>query len=83
MALHRRKDRTMSQEEETRLWMGGMSIQFVKWTGHGLIYARVGSQETLANLTRSTVKRLLKDGTLVIEGYRPDWACPDDDEAGS
>lgn len=69
----------MSQEDETRLWMGGMPIQFVRWTAHGLIYARVGSQETMANLTRTTVKRLLKDGTLVIEGYRPDWAYPDDD----
>lgn len=70
----------MSQEDETRLWMGGMPVQFVRWTTHGLIYTRVGSRETLANLTRNTVRRLLKDGTLLIEGYRPDWAEPEDSD---
>ena len=37
----------------------------------------MGSSQTLANLTKSTVRRLLKDGTLRVEGYRPDWADPD------
>lgn len=70
----------MSEEQDTQLWMGGMQVEFVRWTPHGLIYTRVGSRETLANLTRSTVKRLLKEGTLMIEGYRPDWASSEDSD---
>lgn len=68
----------MNPEDETQLWMGGVPVHFVKWSAHGLIYARVGSQETLANVTRSTVKRLLAEGILVIKGYRPEWACPEE-----
>lgn len=70
------------QQPDTRLWMGGMEVQFVGWTNYGLVYTRVGSMQTLANLTKSTVRRLLLDGTLRVEGYRPDWADPDlfDDE---
>ncbi len=73
----------MDNERDTRLWMGGVEVQFVGWTAYGLVYTRVGSMQTLANLTKSTVRRLMLDGTLKIEGYRPDWADPDliDDEA--
>jgi hypothetical protein len=70
----------MDDEQDTRLWMGGVEVQFMRWTPHGLIYTRVGSRATLANLTRTTVKRLLQDGTLRIEGFRPAWADPDDDD---
>ncbi len=45
------------EEHDTRLWMGGVEVDFLKWTPHGLIYNRVGSRETLANLTRGTVRR--------------------------
>lgn len=72
----------MSEESPTQLWLGGMQVEFVKWTQSGLIYTRVGSQETLANLTRSTIRRLLKEGMLVIEGFRPDWAIPEDEDHG-
>lgn len=72
----------MDDEQDTRLWMGGVEVQFMRWTPHGLIYTRVGSQVTLANLTRTTVRRLLQDGTLRIEGFRPAWADPDDDASG-
>ncbi len=64
----------------TRLWMGGVEVDFLRWTAHGLIYTRVGSRETMANLTRGTLRRLLQEGTLRIEGYRPDWAYFEDDE---
>jgi hypothetical protein len=73
--------RTVSEEPlSTQLWLGGMRVEFIRWTNSGVIYARVGSQETLANLTRSTVRRLLKEGMLVIEGYRPDWATPEEND---
>jgi hypothetical protein len=76
-------DSVDEQKPDTRLWMGGVEVQFVGWTNFGLVYTRVGSMQTLANLTKSTVRRLLQDGTLRIEGYCPDWADPDlfaDDE---
>ena len=73
----------MSEQPSTQLWLGGMRVEFIKWTQSGLIYTRVGSRETLANLTRSTIKRLLKEGMLVIEGYRPDWANADDEDHGA
>jgi hypothetical protein len=69
------------EEHDTRLWMGGIEVEFIKWTPHGLVYTRVGSTETLANLSRNTVIRLLQEGTLRIEGYRPAWAELDDREA--
>lgn len=65
------------QKPDTRVWFGGVEVQFVGWTNYGLMYTRVGSAQTLANLTKSTVRRLLRDGTLRVEGYRPDWADPD------
>ena len=67
------------QEFNTKLWLGGMPVEFIKWSRHGLIYVRVGSQETVANLSRNTVRRLLKDGTLQIEGFRPAWTYEDSD----
>jgi hypothetical protein len=73
------------QKPDTRVWFGGVEVEFVGWTQFGLVYTRVGSMQTLANLTKSTVRRLLRDGTLRIEGYRPDWADPDlypDDDTG-
>ncbi len=68
------------EEHDTRLWMGGVEVDFLKWTPHGLIYNRVGSRETLANLTRGTVRRLVQEGTLRIEGFRPAWVEPDHDD---
>ncbi len=65
------------QRPDTRVWFGGVEVEFVGWTNYGLVYTRVGSVQTLANLTKSTVRRLLRDGTLRLEGYRPDWADPD------
>jgi hypothetical protein len=73
------------QKPDTRVWFGGVEVQFVGWTNYGLVYTRVGSVQTLANLTKSTVRRLLRDGTLRVEGFRPDWADPDlivDDDTG-
>jgi hypothetical protein len=70
----------LNDEHETRLWLGGVEVQFIKWTPNGLIYNRVGSLETVAHLSKSTIHRLLDEGTLYIEGYRPDWAYPEADE---
>jgi len=73
------------QKPDTRVWFGGVEVHFVGWTTYGLVYTRVGSMQTLANLTKSTVRRLLRDGTLRVEGFRPDWANPDlivDDDTG-
>jgi hypothetical protein len=67
----------VDDQETTRLWLGGMEVDFVKWMPTGLIYTRVGSQETIAHLPRASVQRLLQDGTLRIEGYRPGWAFDD------
>ena len=63
----------MDNINETRLYLGGVPVDFVKWTGRGLIYTRVGSQETMAHLSRSTVLRLIEEGTLEVEGYSPEW----------
>jgi hypothetical protein len=70
----------MDEEHTTRLWVGGVEVEFLKWTAYGLIYNRVGSRETRANPTRGTGRRLSQDGTLRIEGYRPAWDDPDDEE---
>lgn len=61
-------------ENKTRVWLGGMEVQFVKWTPNAMIYTRYGSQETMAHLPRSTVQRLLRENMLRIEGDCPDWA---------
>ena len=68
------------ERQDTRLWMGGVEVEFIKWTPHGLVYNRVGSTETLANLSRGTVIRLQQEGMLRIEGYRPAWAEPESQE---
>lgn len=62
----------MSQDD-TRLWMSGVPVRFVKWTDRGLVYSGMGTEHDLSSLTKGMVKRLLRDGLLVIEGYRPDW----------
>ncbi len=72
----------MSEEGQTRLRLGGMEVDFVKWLPKGLIYTRIGSQETIASLNQATVRRLVRAGTLEIEGYCPAWVWADDDEAG-
>ncbi|NDJ78038.1 MAG: hypothetical protein GYB65_17445 [Chloroflexi bacterium] len=63
----------MNGELPTRVWLSGMEVDLVKWLPNAMVYTRLGSQETVASLNRSTVARLLEDGTLQIEGYRPDW----------
>lgn len=70
-------DQQPEKRPDTRVWFGGVEVQFFGWTQYGLVYTRVGSMQTLANLTKSTVRRLLRDGTLRIEGYSPDWANPE------
>lgn len=62
---------------DTRLWLSGVPVEFVKWTPRGLVYVGLGSQETLTNLSRGMVKRMLRDGLLRIEGYMPDWVVDD------
>ncbi len=64
----------------TQLWIGGVQVGFVKWTPNALLYNMVGSQDTIGHLSRGTVQRLIREGTLVIEGERPDWAT---DEAST
>jgi hypothetical protein len=64
----------MDDLRKTQLWLGGMHVSFVKWTPNALIYARPGSNDTLGHLSRALVQRLLHEGTLVINGERPDWA---------
>jgi hypothetical protein len=64
----------VNEDHDTQLWMSGMPVKFVKWTPNGLIYHRVGSQETMAHLSRGTIQRLLREDVLRIEGYHPEWA---------
>ncbi len=51
----------MSQDshENTRLWMSGVPVRFVKWTERGLVYAGMGTEHDLSSLTKGMVKRLL------------------------
>ncbi|MBN1679262.1 MAG: hypothetical protein JW966_03155 [Anaerolineae bacterium] len=63
----------MNPQHDTQLWWCGVEMEFIKWTPNGLICNRVGSHETIAQLSRKTVRRLLDEGTLLITGYRPDW----------
>lgn len=64
----------MTQYEDTQVWLGGLPVQFVRWGSRALVYVNIGSESTLSSLRRNTVQRLLQDGVLHIEGYRPDWA---------
>ncbi|MBN1200915.1 MAG: hypothetical protein JXJ20_03565 [Anaerolineae bacterium] len=70
----------IEQRPDTRMWMSGIEVKFFKWTPNGLIYTRVGSQETMAYLSRNTIHRLLEEGVLRIQGYRPAWAYLDGEE---
>lgn len=63
----------MSDSQDTRVWLGGVPVSFVQWMPTGLVYTRVGSTDTAAHLSRSTVKRLIREGMLKFEGYYPDW----------
>ncbi len=60
-------------QDDTRLWMSGVPVRFVKWNDRGLVYASMGGDHDLSSLTKGMVKRLLRDGLLVVEGFRPDW----------
>ena len=73
----------MSNEHQTRLRLGGMEVDFVKWLPKGLIYTRIGSEETIASLNQASVRRLVREGTLEIEGYCPEWVWSDDDDSAS
>jgi hypothetical protein len=64
----------MMEQHDTKLWLGGVLVDFVKWTPNALLYNMIGSDDTVGHLSRTTVQRLVREGTLRIEGYRPDWA---------
>ncbi|MCD4687026.1 MAG: hypothetical protein K8S97_13945 [Anaerolineae bacterium] len=36
-----------------------------------------GTEHDLSSLTKSMVKRLLRDDLLVVKGFRPDWVHSD------
>lgn len=72
----------MSQDEETRLIMSNVPVRFIRWTPHGLVYTGIGSEEKLSHLNRGMVRRLVQEGILDIQGYRPVWVDSNGTDAG-
>ena len=64
-------------EQVTQLWLGGVAVDFVRWTDRGLIYTSLGSHESLTSLSKGMVRRMIRDGLLRIEGYCPEWGHDD------
>ncbi|MBN2302857.1 MAG: hypothetical protein JXQ72_00170 [Anaerolineae bacterium] len=67
----------MTGNNDTRVWIDGEEVEFVAWTLRELIYTRPDFEDTLIRLPQRTVQRMLRKGTLRIEGARPEWANPD------
>jgi hypothetical protein len=69
----------MENTQDTKVWLSGIPVNFVKWTPNGLVYTQVDPESTAAHISRGTIKRLMVEGLLEIEGFRPDWAYFDGD----
>jgi hypothetical protein len=68
--------RKVGEQQDTKVWIRDEQVEFVAWTTRELIYTREEFADTLIRLPRATVQRMLRKGTLRLEGYRPDWAQP-------